>query len=798
MGKSFTSKYTASGTLLYKNSPFSVKNPKRVSYENIIYLPNYEDIIDQFSQIRMTNGNPQQTSEKIDVYVKLYNSFSTDSELSGLTSVMPLEQIRTPLNFGDSEFTMFTLDESCPIGILNRNDTYNKYGVYDTTSIQYNNDQYSFSSFGYFATQNRYGISINDVMNDYLGQSRRNFFNISKFLLESVSGEKVKGLSYLNTNEGLAIPYNYTNTSWNDSTNFIGINFNKESDGKALSFGCSYSTDDSLSDQYVSGFNSGSSDYPSGDLKVQTYSIYSKTYCMNDVFDNFNRFNIKTSTQFGGTYQQYSTNVKGILLGFLTNSTKDELWCLSASFLGVRNSGMQTIVYNLMKVSDAFAPLDETVTIDVNATLLSILSPYRINWGDDAPDITGPGDPYGEIDNVDEIVGGQDINVDKDLNNIDTTPNTDYERFALASGLFGAYSLEPADLQRYTKTLSALYSHSNDILFGEANGVMADRISNSVTSLIMLPLEIPSNETATDIFSLGNTGIMGDGSWGDYIIGNNWANAKYLIKFTKDFIVELGTIDHNYDNFLDFAPYSSASLFIPYVGKVELPINLIQSTKDDQRPLTLNIRVNYTSGDLIAILTCEIKGKKIPLCTWNGNCARAIKVSVNDDSEAIRAGANRIVSMFSASAGAGFNSAISSGGGTTATNYSMNNGKQNSYYGESSQAYSGGGTSTSGAFTVRSPSMPTSVTSNQHMIGNGSTVGDLGFMGIQKIVLTVERPVWWRPYDYGDLIGYPTKKIATLSSVEGFAKVTDAHIRCSATSDEKEEIASLLGEGVIF
>ena len=71
-------------------------------------------------------------------------------------------------------------------------------------------------------------------------------------------------------------------------------------------------------------------------------------------------------------------------------------------------------------------------------------------------------------------------------------------------------------------------------------------------------------------------------------------------------------------------------------------------------------------------------------------------------------------------------------------------------------------------------------------------------MDSQLITLTVERPIWWKPYDYGDLIGYQTRKIAKLATVSGFAKVPNIHIRCSATESEKERLKAMLAEGVLF
>ena len=454
-------------------------------------------------------------------------------------------------------------------------------------------------------------------------------------------------------------------------------------------------------------------------------------------------------------------------------------------------------VFGILNQTQSSPPLNLSTLI--NSLMGNLIDAKDIpNFDDGAPDISGPGDPYNtdEFNNIGSSVGG-DADPGKDLNSVDATPNTAFNSFMQATGFFGSYVLSNEDLVEYTNTLKMLYSHASDIFFGEAASLQADRITKNTIGLHMLPLTIPPADYADTIFSMGNVGIAATDNYSDYKTGNNYAHANYLTKLTRIFNVPLGTIKHNYDNFLDFAPYSSASLYIPYIGKVELPINLIQSTSSDSRPLRLEFRVDYTSGDFMAILFCNINRVDIALSHWNGNCARTVKVSVNDDSSAIIAGANRLASMFSASMS--MTSGSNNFGGTlTGSNSNI----RNNYYEDkkmnSSMNLDQTSSGKTGGMTFSTPSAPTSVTTNQHMIGNGSADGELGYLGIQDIVLTVERPVWWRPYDYGNLVGYPTKKVAKLASVKGFARVSDAHIRCMATATEKDEIATLLAKGVIF
>ena len=407
------------------------------------------------------------------------------------------------------------------------------------------------------------------------------------------------------------------------------------------------------------------------------------------------------------------------------------------------------------------------------------------NYDDGGADIVGPGDPYGDISNVGEIIGGNsDLTENIEADN--AIPNTSYTSFGTSTGYFGSYSLTNNDLKNYTDTLRLLYEKSTTPIIGVATSTIADRMNNAITGLIMIPKVIPSGYKQNRVFALGNCGVKNpNASWSTYALGLDgaYANADLIMNSIIEWTVQLNPIYHYYDNYLDFAPYSTASLYIPYIGTQVLPINIIQSTKDKIVDLKLSFRLNCTNGDLICILMVD----GVPMTHWNGNCARNIKVSVNDDSQAIREGVNGILSMVSMNLGkTGMYSTSMSAG-------QVNDGNANIIDSHTRSSTSSGSYSISGV-----PSVPSSITSSQHLIGSACSTGELGWIDSQNIYLTVERPQWWRPNDYGDLIGYPTKKIARLGSIKGFAKVIQCHVKCSGTTSEKEELMGKLAEGVIF
>lgn len=428
------------------------------------------------------------------------------------------------------------------------------------------------------------------------------------------------------------------------------------------------------------------------------------------------------------------------------------------------------------------------------------------------PGIGTPTNPYVNLKNNDApaVVGGE-YDLENHIYDIDDTPNTSYEQFIASTSFFGSYKLTLQNLKNYAESLKLLYDHSTDIAIGSAYSGYANRITEGTVSLFMIPFSNWSNEDyQSNVFAVGGSGIKStSASWSDYIWGRDGAfdSADLLNTYTKRWTVNLEPIIRKYDNFLDFAPYSKASIFIPYVGQFELPINLIQSGKYDTRKIGLRVKfgLNVSNGDVIAIFEAEIKNSSnqwsyTPLATWTGNCARSIKLAINDDSQAIREGVRAITSMvtFAASSGASAGFMASQSGGVSNTSSGSKFNITHSSSVSESGTKSSGDTGSIGFSGNASSAMPNSIAPGQHLIGGATTAGELGWLGVQQIVVKVERPIWWMPADYADLFGYPTKRFATLRNIHGFATVSRIHLRCSATGPEKEEIERLFAEGVIF
>lgn len=267
-------------------------------------------------------------------------------------------------------------------------------------------------------------------------------------------------------------------------------------------------------------------------------------------------------------------------------------------------------------------------------------------YDDGGPDAVGPGDPYEDVGNAGDAIGGNSNIVD-DLAVNDKTPSAGMSQYMVSGGLYGAYKLDAVSLQQYANTLNMLYARSANPLIGAIWEQYASRITKNSNSLIMLPYDI--NETALSIpgpFCLGNACISRkitntDDSWNDYLFGGaeSIAKAQRIITEWSHFETDLGYLDHYYDNFLDFAPYVTASLYLPYIGTVSLPLNLIQSTSDERKHLTLTWNISNLTGDIV----CMLNVNDMTIMYWTGNCARTIPLSIDNNGAFIRECTQQIV-----------------------------------------------------------------------------------------------------------------------------------------------------------
>lgn len=210
-----------------------------------------------------------------------------------------------------------------------------------------------------------------------------------------------------------------------------------------------------------------------------------------------------------------------------------------------------------------------------------------------------------------------------------------------------------------------------------------------------------------------------------------------------------------YANFIDYAPYTTAKLFLPFVGFVEVLPEFWQAG-------TINItyRFNIIDGSFMAFVSSTSSKSKLTdsvIAQYGGNCCVHIPITGANYS-------NMVTGLIGAAAG------VATGGLGIAS-------------------IAGGAASALNTVATRS--------GMQNSNGYNSTTS---FLGIRKPYLLIERTIADFSETYDTERGIPSNITAKLSTVSGFTTSSAIHLDniTGATSEELNEIASLLAGGIIL
>lgn len=214
-------------------------------------------------------------------------------------------------------------------------------------------------------------------------------------------------------------------------------------------------------------------------------------------------------------------------------------------------------------------------------------------------------------------------------------------------------------------------------------------------------------------------------------------------------------------HFLDFSPYTTAEVFIPYCGFVTLPVDKIMYNEIEVRLL-----VDIKLGNCTGIVKCNgnvvgekagILGSDIPLVAVNmGVAMGAIIQGLTDSTFGF---ASAIPYAATGNIGATFSGILN---GTSALTQTIMSTKKN--YTE--------------------------------VIGN--TGGDIMFSMPDRCYIKLTYPKKKLPDNYGKMVGYMCGKGGRLGDFKGFTICENVHVNVKATEDEKKMILEKLLTGVIM
>ncbi len=223
-----------------------------------------------------------------------------------------------------------------------------------------------------------------------------------------------------------------------------------------------------------------------------------------------------------------------------------------------------------------------------------------------------------------------------------------------------------------------------------------------------------------------------------------------------------------YGNYTDYSPYSTAMIYLPFIGIVNLDIDDIVGSEVEVRYVV----DTYTGACLAQILCRRESTQYRKLYEFNGNCAVTVPLSGGTQAQIA-------VGLINA-AGQALNGVGSIVDGIISGNLG----------GVSVGDVLGGlGGIAQGAAQALSPK--SSVTHS------GSFASNYGAMGSKIPYLIIRRPILVNATNYNLEYGYPAHKRVTIGACTGYLRVREVNVvSATATNEEKARIESLLKGGV--
>lgn len=250
-------------------------------------------------------------------------------------------------------------------------------------------------------------------------------------------------------------------------------------------------------------------------------------------------------------------------------------------------------------------------------------------------------------------------------------------------------------------------------------------------------------------------------------------------------------------DFLDYEPYSTAQLYIPFCGMYQLPVNDIVGAQ-----LLINTHLDVFTGQILCEVYRTRKNRTYYLMSAIGNIGVDIPLTADTDSM-------RGASMLATTAPYVVAGAI--GGLATAGSAIGQIGHQAGLGAPAADAVRGGLASTTNYMPQAMPaaSRASGVIGNAlgtlgaNMGGGLSSIsvpnmgGMLAINAPQKPCVYIRRTKTYRAANHGHTSGYPLKSAKTISSLSGYVVANNPDVSgVPATNSERDMIRNLLSTGI--
>lgn len=259
--------------------------------------------------------------------------------------------------------------------------------------------------------------------------------------------------------------------------------------------------------------------------------------------------------------------------------------------------------------------------------------------------------------------------------------------------------------------------------------------------------------------------------WGGHASGSEFIRSGFLESTVSAPVVDArydtldcGSVDvpEYYGTYMDYSPYVKVSVYLPFVGIVEL-------NPDDIIGAQVHIIYNtdaYTGACLAQIL-CTKGGVTQKLYEYNGNCAVTIPLSGGTQAQIVTGLLNA-------------GSQVINGVGQLVTT-----------------ALTGGAPNIGGLASDVLGAASTVLSAKSSVQHSGTFSSNYGAMGSKKPYLIIRRPIVVNATNFNLEYGYPAHKRVTIGACTGYLRVREVNVvSATATDEEKQEIESLLKAGV--
>lgn len=271
--------------------------------------------------------------------------------------------------------------------------------------------------------------------------------------------------------------------------------------------------------------------------------------------------------------------------------------------------------------------------------------------------------------------------------------------------------------------------------------LMGENPMNGIIDLRLFPFNVALKNSATRaeniVIGRTDTGVSG-------------------IKLTEkvNSLIDLGecTFFTKFKNFLDYEPYTTAQLYIPYIGVVP-----VSTAEFMGHRISVKMIVDYTTGAGTAIVFKD----DIPFIYRNGVVGVSIPMTGNDSASYANTVIGNVV------------------GGAVGGVSSIASGNIGGVINSAEKLYSGFATGTN--YQEASASSPSVATWQP-----------------QRCYFIIDRPILNAPDNYGRTIGFACEKTGKLSDFKGFTVVSNPEINFRCTDSERQYIVNMLQNGVFI